>query len=124
MASFEESSLPDVFVFTEVWGSEMHDYCIPGYTGYHTYRRRGWSAGVAIYVRENLVSVKVDYLSFTSCAIEVSTVSLKTNEGPYIIMGIYRPHGESFENLFVEYKVLLNTFELTGKKCLIAGDFN
>ena len=77
-----------------------------------------------MYIYHCLLSVKLDCLSFAICAIEVCTVSLETNEGLYIIMGIYRPHADSFENFFVEYEALLNSVELTGKKCLITGDFN
>ena len=117
--------LPEVIVLTETWLKEdkLALACIEGYDAFHITRQSGLSGGVSIFCSKSLKCIKVDQLSISNPTIECCTVNLKLSKN-VIIIGVYRPHPDSYDNFSVVLESILADSLLQGSNVVICGDFN
>lgn len=121
-ASFLNSQkVPSIIVLTETWFSLDSVINLPGYNSYHTVRD-GRGGGVSVFIDKKFTSKKIPSFSYSSCSIEVCTVSIFCKKEEMYIIGIYRPHSDSIENFTISLNNILD--ELGNKYSVIAGDFN
>ena len=117
--------MPEIYVFTETWFTEENKVNLNNYKSYHVLRLSGQrSGGVSIFVRDDLVSNLVTDLCISNSTIECCTVEVRINEKQYLIVGIYKPHGESIENFCSSLLEILDSNLMRNKICCLLGDFN
>ena len=124
ISTFSNSNLPDIFVLTETWMNDFDNINIPGYNAYHTIRTWGRSGGVSIFVRSDFMSKNIVDFSYSNTSIEICTVEIKSNNHSIIIIGVYRPHCDHFDNFSSSIYSILNNDKFRNKEILLMGDFN
>ena len=118
---------PQFTVLTETWNTpENISLCkIDGMIGYHTVRSASRSGGVSIFIDSNLESNQLKIFSKCNDNIECCSVKISIEGGYMLLIGIYRPHSGTIEELINE----LESFYVTdyfkdSKLTIFAGDWN
>ena len=126
LASFNSNNLPDIFVFCETMFNKDHQSEIPGYIGYHVIRENCLhrSGGVSVFIKNSIVSEKVDRLSYANLTLELCTVKLNFGGENWFILGLYRPHSDTIQNFSSVFHSILESGELLHKNFIVLGDLN
>jgi ribonuclease HI len=111
------SRKPQVVCLQETWLSEPY---LPSFINYKTYFRNrvGRGGGLAILVRNDLISDKIDLQDYVGGRLECQGVKIKTSNTDLTIVNMYNPNQPIAENEFRHY---LNQ---VGNKFVLTGDFN
>ena len=118
----------DVLAVTETWHTASDDNCLrlatpPGYAVVDVARSSRRGGGVAVIFRQGWRCIR---LSTPACrSFEVIAVRLVTDNGPLVVVNLYRPGSESPTSLFFdELSALLETLVILACPVVIGGDFN
>ena len=113
----------DCFVLTETWLNidTLNTANFEQYKSYHVTRQNTRGGGVSVYVSDKYDSIMVDELSMCTNTIEICAVGI-TND--IVVIGVYRPHGDTIDHFTNEIVAILNNPLLKNKKIVILGDFN
>ena len=117
----------DVIVLTETWlNSGLEALCnIPGYTGFHNYRKSKKCGGVSIFVKNNLKCDKVN-IDVNNDIIECLGVKVYCKESlKWVnVIGIYRPPSGPINNFNIHLNEIFDRFKVNNTNTIITGDFN
>lgn len=114
-----------IIVLTETWlnhGREWVD--IAGYRSYHSVREGKRGGGVTILVDEGLVFELCDSLSVIDPLFETCAVEMRSRNSRFIVLGVYRPPGNSIHEFNEHFFPFLDRREIISSKSFILGDFN
>ena len=76
---FDDGNMPQIIILTETWFSNENAWNLEGYESYHTIRPNRRSGGVSVYVKNNLVSNKLQNLCICNENIDICTISFIVN---------------------------------------------
>ena len=125
---FDELTDNDIIAVSETWFSDSDTWsineCVPsGYSIIYKNRISGRGGGVAViakdYFKTSAVNTDRIYPSF-----EVLTTSLKTPNGSFRIIAIYRPPSASESSFLEDFISFIEDNCLIGTPFIITGDFN
>ena len=95
---FGDNNLPQIFVLSETWFNVNNTQELPGYKSHHVFRSDCRSGGISIYVRDDIISFKLDDFSFVDSTIEICTVCFYKDNIKHYLFGIYRPHSGTIDS--------------------------
>ena len=94
-----EDNYPDIMIFTETWFTENTTVNVPGFEAFHVVRKgSGRGGGVSVFVKNALVSTKIENLCRSDETIEICAVSIVIDACNLTIFGMYRPHSGTVAN--------------------------
>ena len=117
-----------LFGFTETWLSGANEIfsVLPQYTAYHQCRNNKKGGGVSLFIRNSILSQRVDRLCFSLPHLETVFISFSINGKKYVVRNFYRPPKsnlreflESFRNIF---EIIEESFR--GSTICVGGDSN
>ena len=127
LTALSKKNQPDVMFFTETWFNERSDTIVNGYQLHRT-DRNSKGGGVAIYVKNEIVSFNVSLPELNSKNIEQLWITIRYGKESILLGCIYRPHDyddEYLTNTIEAIKIAKKS--LIGLNCatmLLYGDFN
>ena len=80
--------MPQIIILTETWFSNENAWNLEGYASYNTIRPIRRSGGVSVFVKNNLVSNKLQNLCICNENIEICTVSIVVNNAPKFLLAL------------------------------------
>ena len=119
---------PHVVLITETWFNETSITNLDNYHLYDKRRNQCRGGGVAVYIRNDIVSNEITDKTLTSNKIEQIWCNIKTNRDSILIGCIYRPptsdneYNKSLDKILSRAKSLRDKNRYSGT--LIVGDFN
>ena len=125
LAVFEGKVQPDILIFCETWFNLDTTVNIPYYKSFHTIRPgRGRGGGISIYIKDTYNSNFLSQFSFCNSLIEICSVEVKLSSSSILVVGIYRPQGESISNFVEEISTVLSNLNVNRRNTILIGDLN
>ena len=120
--SFTET--PEIFCLTETWFSTNNAslYNYQNFQPFHTVRSgtaRG--GGVSMYIKNEIMAVKLDDLSVCNRTIETCCVRLSLENSNLIVIAVYRPHFGSIQNFIFQLEEILTSSIIANNKVVLIG---
>ena len=118
---------PDIWICSETRLNDGNKEfaVLNGYKSLHVIRYTDSCGGVSVLFRESLNVEHLPDLSFCNLSIEICTIKVSIYSSVYYVVGIYRPHSGTVEELLLE---LTNVFEkiphLMRCNVVLLGDMN